>query len=380
LFKPHDAQAQDNAPRKNSVGIAPRASARPPTRDLTDILSGNDKDISFQSGSPSMRPPSPRKNTNGGAPKGGAGKNYHDIRLFENNDLLESQKSPDKKVNPLKYNHFDFGDGEQAPEAKTQAEKSKHASQWNFEDFVTPDKPRMKVQTHNKKNFGWSDDEVRGSRMEATKQSTTNAVQEAEKSPIQRPIVHAARPDAEHHFEFVDDGTPAAQKEKQPVIGGRSHNAGVGLYRNNVIEDSEGGEEPETAKQPLTTLTNVNLDNRHKDFDSQFDMIDDSPSVKRTIGAPAKTADPNQARVIKGLDASWGMYDNSPDTKKENRQRGIKLGGDGMGGHKGQNRHWGFGDDSDPEEGHSRPVWKERGNNTNTASSKSAEVKGFWEF
>ena len=209
LFKPREVD-ENGTPKKRASGIAPRSSAKPPSRDLTDILSGNDKDDVPQPGS-AMRPPSPRKKDNG-APKTGAGKNYHDIRLFDQSDPAD-HKSPEKRTNPLKFNHFDFGNGEAAPSGKTPAAKSKHGSQWNFEDFVTPDKPRMKVMTHNKKNFGWSDDEVRQTKGESPT-STTDSVQEAEKSPIQRPIVHAARPDAEPHFEFVDDGTPCREQTK----------------------------------------------------------------------------------------------------------------------------------------------------------------------
>ena len=178
---------------------------------------------------------------------------------------------------------------------------------------------------------------------------------------------------------------PAANKPKHFMDKGRSHNDGLGLYKNNVIEESEEGslDAAAKAKMPLSAATtNVKLDSRHKDFDSQFDMADTSPSANRTSAPVTAKKDPNQARVIKGLDAQWGIYDESPNAaaKKENRPRGIRTGGDGMGGKTGLNRGWGFGDDSDPEEGHSRKVVKERGNNLNAASSKTGETKNFWDF
>ena len=84
-------------------------------------------------------------------------------------------------------------------------------------------------------------------------------------------------------------------------------------------------------------------------------MTDSNPEA-----AEAKPSEPNgkelsqsNKRVLKGLDASWNMFGESPDTgaaKKENvplAQRQER--GDGMGGRKGVTRDWGFGDDSDGE-------------------------------
>lgn len=111
-------------------------------------------------GTPSDRPVSPRKLSNGGAPKAGAGKSYHPIRLFEEKEEEQNLKSPEKAVNPHKYKHFEFGDGEGASNPKI-PDRTKHSSQWSFADFATPDKPKVKLHTQNVRTFGWSDDEVR---------------------------------------------------------------------------------------------------------------------------------------------------------------------------------------------------------------------------
>jgi hypothetical protein len=133
----------------------------------------------------------------------------------------------------------------------------------------------------------------------------------------------------------------------------------MGLYQDNIT--SETGD-AEAAKKPLATMTNVDLEHRRKDFGSQFEMMDDSPAPSaRTGGTPAEQAQPssqqqqqqnqqkadqNLAKVIKGLDASWDMYDDIPDpvSKKENvpRSRGT---GESMGRKENNMRHWGFGDD-----------------------------------
>jgi hypothetical protein len=391
LFQPREI-AEELTPRKNPSVVAPRASAKPPTRDLTDILTGKEED-DFVPASPSdRRPASPRKNSNG-APKGGAGKNYHPIRLFDENDAAAQVASPDKsvKTHPKKYNHFEFGHGEGAGPAKILSNRAKHASQWDFADFNTPEKPRLKVTAHNVRNFGWSDDEVRAQSSQPEASLSSDQQQDGEKSPVIRPVVHQARPDSQPHFEFVDDGTPATPK--QPVVKGRSHNEGLGLYKNNV---NEGPDEAATKpKQPLSTVTNVNHDSRHRDFDSQFEMADKSPAPDPRLAAepPAekKKPDPNRAKVLKGLNSSWDTYDQSPtaESKKENiyRPRGIKTANNGMGGRKNNDaRHWGFGEeDEEEEEGQEQQQQQQQPQKVKKptaakTSSGNGEAKSFWDF
>jgi hypothetical protein len=161
LFAPRSDPEPTSTPKRPAP--APRTSARPPTRDLTDILAGNDDGADWAPPSPTQqgRPPSPRKNTNGGQQRAGANKNYHAIRLFGEEDPADPGASDKSvKTNPNKYKHFEFGYGEGA--APTQATtRAKHASQWDFADFVTPDKPRAKVRAHEVRHIAWSDDEVR---------------------------------------------------------------------------------------------------------------------------------------------------------------------------------------------------------------------------
>ena len=214
---------------------------------------------------------------------------------------------------------------------------------------------------------------------------------------MQRQIVHHPRPDAETHFEFVDDGTPITQKTR-PTSKGRQHNDGLGLYRDNVL-DPEGAtdekKEGAAAKKPLTTIVNVNADSRHRDFDSQFEMTDQSPSVSRVTtkdenggAGGVKKLDENKAKVLKTMSASWQLYDDSSDAadaKKENipasggvgkAEKGIKTAGNGMGGRRNNERHWGFGD-SDED------VKEETTTTKKTApggQSQGTEVKSFWDF
>lgn len=125
----------------------------------------------------------------------------------------------------------------------------------------------------------------------------------------------------------------------------------MGLYKDSLTDDLEEAQlnVGKVGKGPLSTMTNVDLDHRRKDFGSHFEIQDNSPAPNKTIDLQqSRKPDQNQAKVLKGMNASWDMYDQSPDSasKKENQYR-IKTGGDGMGGRKAAQttRHWGFGEE-----------------------------------
>ncbi|KAH0545080.1 hypothetical protein FGG08_000851 [Glutinoglossum americanum] len=338
LFAPRDLN--EDAPRP--AAVAPRASAKPPARDYHDLFVGNESDASpatvskgrsFAGGKPSEEII---------APKMGAGKNFQPSRLFDNEETIPTpQQSPERtsrKPNPKKYNHFDFGDGSEegnlthataAPPAKP---RSKHASQWDFEDFVTPEKVTAKVRGQQVRHFGWSDDEVN------------------EESPVKHKTVAAPRRDAETHFEFQDDGTPSGTRRPAGHPRGTAHNTGLGLYQNNLYGDAEP-KPSQQQNQPLGNVTNIN---HRKNFDSQFSMTDDSPASKDQ--KKEKSTGGDHKAAVRMMDSNWDAYDQSPQViKKENTENkpsktGIKTTGDGMGAKKGAGRQWGFGDDSDGEE------------------------------
>jgi len=63
----------------------------------------------------------------------------------------------------MKYGHFEFGDGDDAPikpSTKQGKRTSIHVPKWDFEDFVTPEKVPTKVRDQDVRHFGWSDEEV----------------------------------------------------------------------------------------------------------------------------------------------------------------------------------------------------------------------------
>ena len=138
-------------------------------------------------------------------------------------------------------------------------------------------------------------------------------------------------------------------------------------------------QEEDTVKKPLATLTNVNQEERSRDFGAHYEIADQSPSLSRSTDGNGRSNGDNMAKVIKGLNSNWDMCDDSPEatSKKENvpvaSERGIKTANDGMGGRKSTARHWGIGDDSDPE--NEKPQKKPQ------RSRKQDEVNNsFWDF
>lgn len=132
-------------------------------------------------------------------------------------------------------------------------------------------------------------------------------------SPERRPIVHKARPDADPHFEFVDDGTPDAQR-KMASTKGRKGNKGMGLYQDHVTGTTAGDADDapyDDDQQPLNDVTHhIKNENRSKDFGAHWEMNDESP-------AASKTAPPKKPAVDNHLatKTNWSLYQTSPDTR-----------------------------------------------------------------
>lgn len=379
LFQPRDA----NRDAAVSQPIAPRAqSAKPPPREYSELFVGEDpaspspanaysspqkRGIPAKSGAGKnfkpnrlfegdeeeiatpAGPPSPQKR---GIPaKSGAGKNFKPNRLFEETEEEKAAPTPmSVKTNAKKYDHFEFGNGEDEATPKvreTARPKSKHMSQWDFEDFVTPEKVREKVLGQSVRHFGWSDDEVglfykpecfevAPAPISPVNEIANFCAPQDEGSPVRRPVVHKARPDAEAHFEFVDDGTPEGQR-KEAVSKGRLHNKGLGLYKDHVLgstSDDEDDTPKGDAKRPLNDVTtHIKNENRQKDFGAHWEMRDDSPGPEKAPFNGNKLPE-NKKKVLKTMDANWGLYADSPE------QPGIKTAGNGMGGRKGTDASW----------------------------------------
>lgn len=352
-----------SSPTKENRGLKGQ-SAKPPPRDYHDLFVGHESDASPIS---KAKQSSPLKENNVMTPgtiasKGGAGKNYQPSRLFETDDSQSgtsgtSKQSPDKhlKSQMKQYSHFNFDDSNEHTDKGNSVPahlQTRHQSQWGFEDFMTPQKVQQKIRDHDVRHFGWSDDEPN---ME---------------SPVKQPRVVEPRPDAQTHFEFQDDGTPAGERRPAGHPRGQGAGRGMDLYLNNLVDDSDRSAGPERKSYPLSTVTN--LKDRHKQFDPHFSMTDASPAHSSSNGSNHAVSE-LRSKAVKMMDAQWEATDRSPGqtppvrkvgthapgessfTDQENyagagnRIPGIKTGGDGMGGTKGMGRTWGFGSESDED-------------------------------
>jgi hypothetical protein len=386
LFTPRKKpDASDSLP----AVVARRASAKPPQRDYRDLFVGNDSDQSPAASPSKPEPevvPSPAKPAVVAA-KAGAGRNYAPSRLFETDEPEEEFPVVEKdhstshfhRPNPAKYNHFEFADGtdpQDAPRpAPVDGKRSKHGSQWNFEDFATPAKTGpAKIGRNDVVHWGNEEDEV----------VDTPAKQK-----------HALKPrkDTQTNIEFQDDGAPEGGDHHTHRNRGASHNTGLGLYKNNVYDEDQRGDAGVDHVRRLDTIANVK--DRSKDFDPHFTMTDDSPAAKPAAAHVSE----DRARVIKMMGASWTGDDESPDQKENLPSAASKpnaptssepltettnkyseksqdiTAGDGMGGKKGSGRGWGIGDDSDDDGsgGASRPSKYKASRNRPTGGD-------FWDF
>lgn len=152
------------------------------------------------------------------------------------------------------------------------------------------------------------------------------------------------------------------------------HNDGLGLYKDHVVNTEEKEESSSASKKPLNNITTtVNNESRANTFGAHWDMTDDSPSATREEQAAAdKGIAEDRKKVLKGMDANWGLYDESPNHKENNR--GIKTSSNGMGGRKGAKPSWGFGDESDEE------AEKPTQTKPKAGAVRNQTEKSFWDF
>ncbi|KPI44893.1 uncharacterized protein AB675_2304 [Cyphellophora attinorum] len=314
LFSPNrpDDPRNDNTPPHV---VAPRASARPPPREMSDIFAAGHEDFE-----PTPRG-SPKKSVpfDAVAPKGAGAQKFGNVRVFDNDDEKETKIY---RTNPARYDHFDIGDGDENDplqhkssqnREKTavpmRAKTDKHGSQWDFIDFVTPAKVPLKVREQDKVNFDWNDEGGANSPSKTTKpvgrrENDAHFEMKDDGTPVSRQAVPKPRKDAQQHFAFNDEPTPAARR-----IIGRT-DAAMGIYRDAVHDVEE--------QQPLGVITNQA--GRNKTFGSSWEVNDDTPSPKNASQQRAKP-------MKKGLESHWGA-----DAVDEPESRPVRSRGGGGSG------------------------------------------------
>lgn len=154
LFSGRDPNSERS--QYDGPSVATRTSAKPVPRDYSELFTADEPVASTK------RSTSPSK-IDGRNVKVNAGKNYSENRLFDENTPIEPPASPEKKrTYGQKYDHFAFGDGEEAQTRERGASKSsKAASHFSFEDFATPPKANEKpTRPSQSRNWGAGIDEV----------------------------------------------------------------------------------------------------------------------------------------------------------------------------------------------------------------------------
>ena len=321
LFEPVKNDENRN-PVSMPAPVPPRTSARPVQRDMSELFAAGHEDYerSAQNGG------SPKKEVKWDAiaPKGAGSKKFQPHRLFD--DGPDTNLPAGYKSNPAKYNHFAIGDEDEhdpmqhktgpiAPHVEPvplRAKTNKHLSQWDFKDFVTPEKHNQKLRSQDVRNFGWSDDEG-----------------ENDETPGKHAAIPKPRKDAETHFELKDDGMPAPNRVAGPPKQGLLKK-GASLYESHLYGNEDDGSE----KKPLGTITN---NAGRKDNVPHWDNTDVSP--ERKANDENKPVGQDVKKHVKMMSADWDMYDESPEH--------IKKPAGQM--RKGQETHWGFtGEDEVP--------------------------------
>ncbi|KAL6244404.1 hypothetical protein RBB50_008646 [Rhinocladiella similis] len=322
LFSPKPVDEPESIASPNAV--APRASARPPPREMSELFAAGHED--HEPGSPKKPPVQVVV-----APRGGASQKFAPPRLFA--DDPNEAGAIGYKSDPSKYNHFDLGEAiENDPmqyhgpnrnrNAPLRPKTDKHGSQWDFDDFYTPAKVPQKVRDQDVVHFS-----LNNKSSEFATPATQKIVNKPRRDneahfefqddgpPVERHVVPKPRKDAETHFEFRDTATPVPNRASgRPASSGRQ-----GLYSNHIFEEEDSGRPQE--KAPLSTITTNT--NRKNDFDSHWSMSDVSPANEKTNNENTRAA--GHRKKPSQMDSHWSIGDdNSQAAPAKAQNKGPK--------------------------------------------------------
>lgn len=336
--------------------VAPRASAKPPAREMNELFAAGHED--HEPGSPKKAPVVPVL-----APKGRSNQKFAPSRLFA--DDPDEPQAVGYKSNPAKYNHFDIGDeneedpmqhhepvGQASENVPLRPKTTKHAPQWEFQDFYTPAKVGQRVRGQDVVHFSLtnpsSNPETPGQKAVARprRDNETHFELQDDGTPVVRHVVPKARKDADAHFEFKDTDTPAPAR----TTGRPTSSAGdrQGLYTNNLYdEDSVEAE----AKAPLATITNNK--GRKNDFERHWAMSDESPSNEKASNENNRDGHDHK-KAVQMMDSHWDVDDQPTEQDRKPAKQGQVK--------KGLESHWSMGDV------------------TTEANGNKAKNGGFWDF
>ena len=356
LFSPKPTDENERILSPNSV--APRASARPPPREMSELFAAGHED--HEPGSPKKKPVEPVI-----APKAGISQKFAASRLFS--DDKGEASAVGYKSNPAKYNHFDLGDPNrndsfqfQEPEAEPKsavpmrAKTTKGNAQWDFADFATPDKVKQKVRGNDVVHFSLersdngtqtSDKKVMG---KPRRDNESHFEMKDDGTPVQRHVVPKPRKDAEAHFQFKDTATPVPNRTSDRPTSSSNR---MGLYSNDIFDQDENGKPQE--KAPLSAITN---NTNRRQVESNWPATDKSPANARANDENKPVS--KHRKQPSQMETHWGAYDETPEEAvKAPHQTGLR---------KGQESSWSMGGEDEQTEG--------------TKGRKKSAPKSFWDF
>ncbi|KAH7627334.1 hypothetical protein B0T09DRAFT_181365 [Sordaria sp. MPI-SDFR-AT-0083] len=274
--------SREEAASPSEPVVSPYAGSRPRQRGLEEIIGDG----------PVEDPTSPstdrsRSMTPGAAAKAGASKHFQPIRLFETDDNMpEIPDTPQSiyavqrkvKPDPTKYKHFDFADGSDPADAPQpgvpfdKKPKTKHDSQWSFDDFNSPEKPAPTRKVVKSFLSSVDDEEHQGP------------------STPQNRASRKPRRDDENHWNVGNDGpSPEVQKNNR----GAGTNASSHLYDDDLMKADGSAPSP------------VQRSNRGAGTNAASHLYDDD-LMKADGSAPSPVQRSNRGA---GTNAASHLYD-----------------------------------------------------------------------
>lgn len=264
LFTPQEEEVE----RIRGPNVAPRSSAKPPSRDFNEIIGANDNGEPLE--------PHPKANHVAGKGRNG----FSAQRTFEigSNEDEKTPKGKDRTVvvDPKRYQHFEFSDEHvasppNAPEPVTK--HSKHSSTWDFKDFTTPEKIPMKHRKDDERHFGWSDEE-------------------RDPEPIKLPKKLNPRRDAETHFEIADNSPAGGRVRKEFSMNRKAVNNNMASHWGEN-ESPGGGFFDSFGKEQENTRINIAGDGigTRKKQGREWDFDEEVPDEREEkVILPSRTA------------------------------------------------------------------------------------------
>jgi len=320
LFQP---KVIDVEAKKPAV-VAPRDAARPPSRDLEDLVGNLNLTSEESRGAVPMTPK--------------AGAERASKRTFAlGQDIAEADSTPDRKYksDPKKYDHFDMGDlsddKAQLPSVlppKRVSGKNKGTS-WDFEDFVTPEKKPVRHRPQDERTFTWSDDEV-------------------PEPQVPRPRKLVPRKDAETHFELTDN---SPEKQAAPInddnFPRKATLSHFEMYQNSPVIDNKVAANRQQAN--LNDGINISGDGMGgRKGVYKFNAFDEDAPIHKQAPETARNSQilSDRSQAAKNMSTHWSH--SPPSANKTSSADGINIGGDGMGGKRGVYKHNIFDESSGP--------------------------------